>query len=1578
MTEPETTASDRDRNATEWTGSEIAIIGMACRFPGASSPEAFWQNLVQGVESLTLLEDESLERAGVDPVLLASPHYVKVKRTVDDIDQFDAAFFNCTPRDAEVMDPQHRFMLEVAWEALEHAGYDPARTEGLIGIYAGSKASAYQQMVWRNPQILETTSWMQIQAGSDKDFLATRVAYKLGLGGPAVNVQTACSTSLVACHLAVQNLLSGDCDLALAGGVAITPTELGYLHRPGDIFSPDGRVRAFDAAADGTTFGSGIGLVVLKRLEDALAENDTVYAVIRGSAVNNDGSLKVGYTAPGADGQARVVRAALTVAEVEPSDLSYVETHGTGTPTGDPIEVSALTRVFTEETREKRFCALGSVKTNIGHLAAAAGAAGLIKTVLALYHQQLPASLLFERPNPQLDLDQGPFFVNHALCDWPDDRLPRRAGVSAFGFGGTNAHVVLEEAPPEASAPAPCPGPQVLVLSARSESALDTLTERLAAHLKQHPRLALADVAWTLQKGRHGFACRRSLVAVDMADAGRALEARDPARLRQRMNTRGRPPVALLFTGQGAQYPGMAQGLYQQLAVFRDTVDRCCELLTPHLGLDLSTLLLAAPSEQAAQQLAETRFTQPALFVVEYALARLWRHWGIVPEAMIGHSIGEYVAATLAGVFSLEDALALVAARGRLMQALPAGSMLAVPLGEAALTPYLDARLAIAAINGVERCVVAGPSEAIEALSGRLAAAGISSRPLKTSHAFHSPMMEPVLGPFLERVRQAAPKPPSQPFVSNVTGTWIQPSEATDPEYWALHLRQTVRFEQGLETLLGDGPRVLLEVGPGNTLATLAKRHPQRTREHDVLSSLRHPEESVEDLRFLLDTVGRLWLAGVEPDWRMLHGEQARRRVALPTYPFEHQRYWIEEDPDAARPGMGGVRRLTLDDWFYLPTWQPSLTPLAPTETEPGVWLVFADDTGLAEAVLEILRTAGHRVKAVRPGESFEHQTHDRYRLVPEARDDYVRLLESMAAGPGAPSRILHLWSVTGAREPGDEESLTRGFASLLALAQALGARAPDRPVHLVAVADRSQRLEHAERPLPAKATLLGPCLVGAREYPFLRATVIDVPPVAGDALTGAETSRPSHLDRRALARRLIAEAHAPERGAQLAYRYGERFVRGLEPTRVDRVDPARPAFTDGGVYLITGGLGGLGLTFAEYLARQHHARLVLLGRSVLPPKEDWDACLGAGSESGEDRLAAKLRALRALEALGAEVMTASVDIADVDALRVVIAAARDRFSTVDGVIHAAGVASGGVMQLRSLDDARAVLRPKVAGTRALEAAFGDHMPGCFVLCSSTIALLGTVGQADYCAANAFLDAWAEAQAAAGHRGTVSINWSAWRDVGMAVAQRPSDGPDFSRGGMRPADGTEVLARIVSRLERPQVVVSPRDLVASLAQLRAAARRADTPAKASAEASAEGMPRRGSAVQRHPRPALSSPFVAPCEGVEQHLAEIWQQVLGIEGIGTNDNFFELGGDSVVGIQVIAKAGAAGVALTPEQLFAHPTIAELAALAAEAPDESEPRAAAETTDDAASDSTINKARLSEDELAAVLRQVGEMP
>ena len=1300
----------------------VAIVGMAGRFPGARTLEEYWANLRDGIETITHFCREELAGAGVDPALLDRSDYVRAKGVLADIELFDAWFFGFSPREAEITDPQHRIFLECCWEALEAAGYDPQGHGGVTAVYAGASINTYLlSNLLADGTAADPIQAFQTSIHNKADHLTTRVAYKLNLTGPAVTVQTACSTSLVAVSLACQSLLTYQCDMALAGGVCISvPQARGYLYQEGGTASPDGHCRAFDERARGVVDGSGAGVVVLKRLSEALTAGDHILAVIRGVAINNDGSRKQGYTAPGVESQAEVITLAQAMAEVDPADIDYVEAHGTGTTLGDPIEMAALIQAFSRSraTRTGR-CAVGSVKTNIGHLDAAAGVAGLIKTVLALRHKAIPPSLHFERPNPLIDFDHSPFFVSRSLTEWRRDSRRRLAGVSSFGIGGTNAHVVVEEAP----TPAPgSTGPpwHVLPISAATEAALEKVTENLADHLSRNPGTALADVAYTLQMGRAAHPFRRAVVCGDAADAVRALETLTPDRVASRHQEKIHRPVVLLFPGQGSQYPNMAAGLYQSQPGFRQELDRCSERFEPHLGLRLRDLIHGGTSDA----LDRTEFTQPALFAVEYAVARYWMQLGLKPDAMLGHSIGEYVAACLAGVFTLEDAAAAVAFRGRLIEALPEGAMLAVPLPEAEIPPLLQNGLSLAAVNSAAQCVLSGSPEAVAQLEAELSARNIAVRRLPASRAFHSAAAKPSAMELRRYLGNLQLNPPALPFLSNVTGTWIAPEEAVSPDYWARHLREPVRFAAGLDEVLKLGDALLIEAGPGRTLKTLARWHPSKAPNQIVLTSLPSREAPAPDYPHFLRAVGEAWLAGCPVAWEFLHQGQSRRRVPLPTYPFERRRYWIDAGPASPPPATAR----DLSNWFYVPAWKRSAeagTPLVPTRSR---WMVFTNG-GFGDAVVKSLRNSGTQVVAVTPAEGFARISDTEFSIRPSSREDCDALLTAMGAHP---EFIVHTWTY----EEGPARAIDLGFHTLLALVQSSTAsRNSANTLSLTVVSSDLFAVASEDRIVPEKSTVLGAVKVIPLEYDQVQCRLIDI--------GHDETGRCVHA--------VIEEAVAGRREPVIAWRDGERWIQRFEAKPLTP-RPAPPGLLKPhGAYLITGGFGGVGSEIAEYLARTCRAKLILLGRSA--------------AASGNDVRSA---AIRRLEALGAEVLTLNADVADFESMSRAFEQAHARFGKVDGVFHLAGAAGGGLIQFRKGDAIARVFAPKIQGSRIVERLISAHPPDFLVLAASLAGVVGRPGQVDYCAANAFLDAFAHDHSRRTGIHTVAIDWGEWRGVGMA------------------------------------------------------------------------------------------------------------------------------------------------------------------------------------------------------------------
>jgi acyl transferase domain-containing protein/acyl carrier protein len=1480
------------------SGLEIAIIGMAGRFPGADDIDSLWDNLVAGREAIVQLDPDLLRANGISDETLADPDYVAVGGVVADADCFDAGFFGYSPREAEILDPQQRVLLECAWHAMESAGYDPARTDLPVGVFAGAGMNGYLLNLYANPEIRGQVSPYELFVSNDKDFLATRVSYKLDLSGPSLGVQTACSTSLVAVHLACQSLIAGECDMAMAGGVGVS-RQLGYRAVQGGIHSPDGHCRPFDAAAAGTVAGNGVGIVVLKRLDDALADNDHIIAVIRGSAVNNDGALKVSYTAPQVDGQAAVIRDALAMAEVSADSISYIEAHGTGTPLGDPIEVAALTRAFRNDTQRNGFCALGSVKGNIGHLDAAAGVAGLIKTALALKHRRLPASLHFESPNPQIDFDNSPFYVNGRTRDWTADAHPRRAGVSSFGIGGTNAHVVLEEAPATPPTPA-SQQTQVLPLSAKDPRALQDMAGRLADHLAARPTASLDDVAFVLQQGRRALPWRLAISVDDLDQAVSGL--RRPA-LPDRPAT-SQPTVVFLFPGQASQYPRMAAALYQCEPVFRAALDHCAESLAAKADLALVDLLFT-PGDGAA--LTDTAVAQPLLFAVEYALATLWQDRGAQPAAMIGHSLGELVAACVAGVMSLDSALELVALRGRLMQAMAPGAMLAVPLCADHLAAHLDDTSHVAAENGPGLCAVSGTSASIEALATRLDAAGVATTRLHSSHGFHSPAMDPVVAPFSEAVARHALSAPQTPFISCVSGTWISPDEATDPAYWGRQLRATVRFDDGMRKLLSLPDPVLIELGPGNTLCTLAGLQSDAGKAADIPRIQTLPSASQtaahDSARSTLDALGRAWCAGVTVDLGApapaADPRQQPRRVPLPGYPFARERYYIDA-PTAARAGSETVTQIgqpkAIADWFHVPSWQRRpVVARPPTPTDRIRWLLFADDRGIADALAEQIEHAGQDAFRVTPGARFAQSGYRQFKVGPGDAGSLLALFADLANRDVQAEQIVWLWPLGRDAEDEDREP----FLELLTLVQNLGER--EEPLQITVVSANACDVVGDTAPREAQAALSGLCQVVGQEYPRIGCRQIDIDPL--------------RLPARATAAHLWHELRADRPAARCAWRGSTRWsldfaAMPLTASDTPSVIPSHDLRRRGSYAIVGDIAGGLGQVWADALREHHQARLALIDTT-------------GSTDHADDDLS--------------ELLHLSADPGDAAGMQAAIAAALERLDRLDGVFYSSPTTSP------SSAAPLALVRPthwrnnrqgKVDGLKALASVLAStpaaQAPAFVCVQSSLSTIVGGLGLAPYAAANHQLDALVAQQNLAGRAKWYAINWDACRDEHASPKDAAGDlapagvGAALAEYALTPGEVWQATERVLTLAPPGQVVVSRADLSLRLRQWVSATPR-------SLDETGVGARPKGKH-GRHERPLLETPYLAPRDDVEQTIANIWQEALGIDRVGVDDNFFELGGHSLLAIQVIGRLRAAfPVEIEMQQLLAgNPTVATVAA------------------------------------------------
>jgi acyl transferase domain-containing protein/acyl carrier protein len=1519
-------------NEESKTGLEIAVIGMSGRFPAAKDIEQFWWNLRNGVESIVFFSEEELIEGGIDHGTVKNPDYVKACGILADTEYFDSAFFEYTPNEVEIMDPQIRIFHECAWQALEDAGYCAESYDGLIGLYAGSSPN----FRWEVGSILSgkcnRVGGFAASQLRNRDYTCLRTSYKLNLTGPSVFINTTCSTSLVAIHMACQGLLSGECDLALAGGATISGGKKeGYLYQEGMIMPPDGHCRAFDAKAKGVVLGNGVGVVVLKRLEEAITEGDTIHAVVKGSAINNDGIRKVGFTAPSVEGQAEVIKTALYIAEVEPETIGYVETHGTGTSFGDPVEIEGLKLAFNME--QKEVCRIGSVKTNIGHLDSAAGVAGFIKVVLALKHKLIPPSLHFETPNPKIDLKNSPFYINRELSEWRCDGHPLRAGVSSFGIGGTNAHVILEEAP-DLYKDEVCSSPRnyrLILLSAKTQTALDRITENLVGYFKKNPRINLADAAYSLQVGRKRFQYRKMLVCSNVTGASELLPDQSE-KIHSYFSEKPDEikPIIFMFPGQGAQYVNMGLDLYQTEPVFREEMDLCLEIVKPLMDYDLKEILYPpsdcrggspdppgpenSPLERGAPEgrgvsnhINQTEITQPVIFILEYALAKLLIKWGIKPAAMIGHSIGEYTAACLSGVLSLPDALKLVVSRGKLMQGMPTGAMLGVPLPEEELKPLLDDEISLAAVNAPSFCVVSGSHKAIDAFSAKLEKKGCECNRLHTSHPFHSKIMEPIQEEFEKIIKSVKFNKPEIPYISNVTGKWLTDEQVKDSRYWIKHLRNTVRFSDGVNELLQKEDSIFIEVGPGQVLSTLVRKHLNKKNVPFIVNLVRHPRENVADDAYLLSKLGQLWLWGETIDWSGYYQGEKRYRIPLPAYSFDGYPYQSHYNPlDMTKNMLSKENSLSktedIADWFYIPLWkQTKLSILNSVEIPTGSQvLFFIDACDFGSRLVKRFEQSGQHVTIVKAGTGFRNESQQVYYVNPKESNDYDTLFKELKKLKRIPNMIVHSWNITENNNRLDFTELEKvqdlGFFSLINIARAIGKQVILDHIQIKVVTNNMQSITGEEELHPGKSTVLGPVKVIPGEYSNLSCHSIDI-----------VLPEPGSVKDERLIDQLSMELMLESPDNVIAYRGIHRWKQVFEPIRVEKSRDETQRLREKGIYLITGGLGGIGLVLGEYLAKTVHARLILIGRSPFPEKAVWKEWLE--THDAQEPTSRKIRGVQELENLGAEVIVLNADVSNQEEMQKVMIQAKEKFGEINGIIHAAGIPDGALIQRGTRNILESVFKSKVRGTLVLDTVLNDNGIDLDFLffCSSLTSIFSPIGQVGYCAANNFLDSYAHHKTLKDNVFTVSVNWDTWRETGMAVEAvkyltrgqdqgSPADHP-MLKHGISPLEGQEVFSRILGVVS-PQVAISTRNLPALIKKFNNQKNEQLNKFRNSVEKTPGEV--------LHQRPGLSVTYVAPKSNIEKIIARAWQEVLGLDKVGVDDNFFEIGGDSLMIIELNKK------------------------------------------------------------------------
>jgi len=1452
-----------NRNNTGYSGLEVAIIGVSCRFPGAADWREFWENLKEGREAMQFLTDEELIALGVDRSRLADERYVRVKASLANKDRFDAGFFGYRPDDAAMMSPANRIFHECVWAAFEDAGYDPGQLQEPVALFAGGGDDLSWRLYTHLSNAEQGVDTLTLNQINNKDYLASLISYKMNFKGPVIAMNTACSTSLVAINLACKTLLFGEAGLALAGAVSVsTHSEPGYVYQEGMISSVDGHCRAFDRDATGTVGSEGAAVVVLKRLSEAIRDRDHIYAVIRGSAINSDGSRKIGFTAPSIQGQAECIKKAQSMARVDPATIGYVETHGTGTRLGDPIEIEALNIAF--DRRQGNHCAIGSVKTNIGHADTAAGAAGLIKAILSLKYRQIPPSLHFAQANPEIDFNGGPFFVNTTLREWqPATGHPLRAAVSAMGIGGTNAHLILEAAPPEEDEDPGQPY-KLLTLSAKSRASLVRYAADLRVYLAAHPDTHGADMAYTLQTGRRAFPFRKTIVFRDTPQLIQLLSVEELI-----VESKERRRVVFMFPGVGSQYINMGRDLYRQDEEFKENMDRGFTLLEALTGRDFKQILY--PDRGGEGLLFETSYAHPLIFVMEYALAKRLMSLGVQPDYLIGHSLGEYVAACISGVFSYEDAIKLVVKRSEIMTGVAHGAMISVSIGEEAAHAFLEHGVSLAAVNGPGQVVLSGDAASIDKVIADLDRSETDFVRLRTIHAFHSSMQEPLLEAYRAELEQLTLHPPRIPFISNVTGDFIDPSAAATADYWVQHMRHTVRFSDGLTTLFDiDEERVFIEVGAGYSLAALVRQHEAYTKITPVIHPVRSLWDEEDDLEGFTRRIGELWALGIPIDWPAYYRQERRRRIPLPTYHFEPEVYKAEVNLLSLLPSATLIpQERTPANWLYFPSWSLTAGYQSIPRNASARWLFFSPDQQFSGAVSHSLLSDGDQLIEVFPGTTFSRISENSYVLNPDSPADFDQLLDGIKGNGGWPTDIIYSWGMR------DGQDYSAWFGLVQAL-KSLFSTGNDR-FRLVLLTDRLYPITGAEDLSVMPALLTGITKVASQEHP-ISSLHIDI-----------DTSQPmtdySHL----LADELSADN--PAKHSVVALRHGRRWV----PAYIRQQKPSSPplqVLKQGGVYLITGGLGNLGFLLAVHLARRYDARLILTGRSPIDP--------AIPGEKGER--------LKQLQAIGSHVRYIQADTASADVLGQLVLQMELEFGRIDGVVHAAGILDNTyfeVIEDMTKEKTLQMFYPKIEGLKAIFQVFKDRQPDFVWITSSLAALVGGLGYGGYAAANAYMNQFVSVH------GNTLVNWKT-----LALGETAFTPGISDPRALNADEFIQVFEWSLGLKDSPVIFESIPDLPARMF--------AAAPA---AEAGEAAVGQRAKRVRSGDR----SDYVAPVTETERQLTVIVEDFFGIEPVGMTDNFFELGGDSLKGMILLRSIKKAfGIDMPLRDFFRWKNIRQLAA------------------------------------------------
>jgi len=1462
-------------------GFEIAIIGLSLNFPGANNVDEFWDLLKNGREGITFLSKEEMLEMGINPDSEENKNFVGAGAFIENKEFFDSAFFRYTPDEARAMDPQIRLFHECVWHALEDGGIVPDNEDLLIGLFSGS-ANSFN---WQVNNKLEKFSLDDFTANTlgQNNSISSLIAYKLNLKGPVEYIHTACSTSLVAVHRACQSLNAGECDVAVAGATSMNTTSAkGYSYKEGGFLSPDGKCRSFDRDANGTIGGEGCGAIVLKRLEDAILDKDNIYAIIKGSSINNDGSRKVGYVAPSVKGQLDVIRMALNVAEVEPTSITYIETHGTATKLGDSVEVEALKLAY-PSSKIKNY-GIGSVKSNIGHLDTAAGIAGLIKVVLALKNKQIPPSLNYNSSNPDIDYIDSPFYVNTELKRWErNGENPLRAGLSGFGIGGTNAHLILEEAAETNEKSVTKRNYKPILFSAKSKKSLSDLVSNTIQVSVDKPQTSIEDMSYSLMMGRSHLEYREGFIVNSLNELEDIHLSRDVIASEKR-------PIIFTFPGQGCQFVNMGIELYNSLEEFRYYVDLGLGIYKKIHHVDLKPFLFNTNVVDGVKsEIDNTVYTQPIVFIFEYSLAKSLIEWGIEPDYMIGHSLGEYAAGCISGVFSFEDGIKIVSKRAELMNQVERGSMVSVvDIDENEVRAICNEGITIAAINSSTQTVVAGNNDSIEEFIETLIEKKIIHKKLNISHAFHSDMVIPILIEFEKSFNNITLNPPKIPFISSIHGNFVGNEEATSPSYWKEHINKCVRFKDGVNTLMNTTDKALfIETGPGRVLSELINIAIVNRKSYSCINMIKNPMELGSEEKYFWKSMCKIWKRGGNLKWSKYYQNDSLRKISLPHYPFERKEY-----PHIANPyaKIGELisnskwsKAVGIDDWFISPSWKQSqlLKNTIGIPKSRTIVLFINKDNALHEKLFQKIYRENHKVVRVYLSSKYTFEGENKYHISSN-KFDYSKLFADFKKRNIVPDHLIYLW--TGDKETCNINSsefyadFRTEYYNILNIARFISHNNLNNDIKLSIITNELFEINGAENLFPLKSAVMGALKVIPLEYQNIKCHNIDI----------SDATSNDNYD--LLISQIYAEVFSESEDIVIAFRNSIRWKQTFERIKLGSVDKKSHKFKENGVYLITGGFGGMGLTFAKYLATEFKAKLILLGRTFIPEREQWDDWLRKHDE--ENSSVKRIVEIMELEKAGAQVIALGLDIADYDKMKDLKKEVDEKFGKVDGIIHTAGVIDyGGIIQNRDDKDDVTVLNPKIMGTLILDELFVSQELDFFVLCSSIGNIYYSIkfGQVAYNTGNEFLDFFAYYKRKQGIP-CVSINWGDWSQVGMGLVamkykgMNESEMKKASEKWIKPENGVDVLVRVLNQ-DLPRVIITEFGSDYFFTWIRS--NKINSP-----------QVQELSEVKD-----IKEEYVADISGgsnsnLERLLQGIWIEFFGKDNISVDDDFLEIGGDSL--------------------------------------------------------------------------------